>query len=74
VRRACPKRPHACQEVSNQYVFEVAKTATKADIKVAVEKIFDVKRQGGQRGEREGQEQDLQVTARVAVATGARRT
>ena len=30
------------QEVSNQYVFEVAKTATKADIKVAVEKIFDV--------------------------------
>ena len=31
------------QEVSNQYVFEVAKSATKADIKVAVEKIFDVK-------------------------------
>ena len=31
------------QEISNQYVFEVAKTATKADIKVAVEKIFDVK-------------------------------
>ena len=31
------------QEVSNQYAFEVAKDATKADIKVAVEKIFDVK-------------------------------
>jgi large subunit ribosomal protein L23 len=31
------------QEVSNQYVFEVAGTATKADIKVAVEKLFDVK-------------------------------
>jgi large subunit ribosomal protein L23 len=31
------------QEVSNQYVFEVANDATKADIKVAVEKIFDVK-------------------------------
>ena len=30
------------QEGSNQDVFEVAKTATKADIKVAVEKIFDV--------------------------------
>lgn len=30
------------QEVSNQYVFEVATTATKADIKVAVEKLFDV--------------------------------
>ena len=31
------------QEVSNQYVFEVATSATKADIKVAVEKLFDVK-------------------------------
>ena len=31
------------QEVSNQYVFEVATTATKAHIKVAVEKLFDVK-------------------------------
>ncbi len=31
------------QEVSNQYVFEVATDATKADIKLAVEKIFDVK-------------------------------
>ena len=30
------------QEVSNQYVFEVATDATKADIKVAVEKLFDV--------------------------------
>ncbi len=31
------------QEVSNQYVFEVATDATKADIKIAVEKLFDVK-------------------------------
>ena len=31
------------QEVSNQYVFDVAKTATKADVKAAVEQIFDVK-------------------------------
>lgn len=31
------------QEVSNQYVFEVATDATKADIKQAVEKLFDVK-------------------------------
>ena len=30
------------QEVSNQYVFEVATTATKADIKVAVERLFAV--------------------------------
>jgi large subunit ribosomal protein L23 len=31
------------QEVSNQYVFEVAQTATKADVKSAVESLFDVK-------------------------------
>jgi large subunit ribosomal protein L23 len=31
------------QEVSNQYVFEVAKDATKADVKSAVEKLFNVK-------------------------------
>ena len=30
------------QEVSNQYVFEIAKTATKADVKPAVEQIFSV--------------------------------
>ena len=31
------------QEVSNQCVFEVSTTATKADVKAAVEKLFDVK-------------------------------
>ena len=31
------------QEVSNQYVFEVATTATKADVKAAIEQLFDVK-------------------------------
>ena len=30
------------QEVSNQYVFEIAKTTTKADVKAAVEQIFSV--------------------------------
>ena len=30
------------QEVSNQYVFDVATDATQADIKVAVEKLFAV--------------------------------
>lgn len=30
------------QEVSNQYVFEVATGATKPDIKAAIEKIFGV--------------------------------
>ncbi|MGY0503658.1 50S ribosomal protein L23 [Luteimonas sp. e5] len=31
------------QEVSNQYVFEVATTASKADVKAAIEQIFEVK-------------------------------
>jgi large subunit ribosomal protein L23 len=31
------------QEASNQYVFEVATTATKADVKAAVEQLFSVK-------------------------------
>ena len=31
------------QEVSNQYAFEVSTVATKADIKAAIEKLFDVK-------------------------------
>jgi len=30
------------QEVSNQYVFEIAKDATKADVKAAIEQIFEV--------------------------------
>jgi large subunit ribosomal protein L23 len=28
---------------SNQYVFEVAKTATKSDVKAAIEHLFNVK-------------------------------
>jgi len=31
------------QELSNQYVFEVAQDATKADVKTAVEQLFAVK-------------------------------
>ena len=30
------------QEASNQYVFEVATTATKGDVKAAVESLFNV--------------------------------
>ena len=30
------------QEVSNQYAFEVAREASKADIKAAVEQMFEV--------------------------------
>jgi len=33
----------ARMQETNQYAFEVAKTATKADIKTAIEKLFDVK-------------------------------
>jgi large subunit ribosomal protein L23 len=31
------------QEISNQYVFEIAQVATKADVKAAVEQLFNVK-------------------------------
>lgn len=31
------------QELSNQYVFEVSTEASKADVKAAVEQLFDVK-------------------------------
>lgn len=31
------------QETSNQYVFEVSREATKADVKSAVESLFEVK-------------------------------
>lgn len=31
------------QELSNQYVFEVSQEATKADVKAAVESLFEVK-------------------------------
>ena len=42
------------QEVSNQYAFEVSTDATKADIKYAVEKLFDVKVEAVKGGKREG--------------------
>ena len=31
------------QELSNQYVFEISSTATKADVKAAVEALLDTK-------------------------------
>jgi large subunit ribosomal protein L23 len=34
------------QELANQYVFEVAQTATKADVKTAIEQLFNVKVEG----------------------------
>ena len=38
-----PEKTARLQEVSNQYVFEVSTPAPKADVKAAVEKLFDVK-------------------------------
>ena len=43
------KAPHVSEksarlsELANQYVFEVTQVATKADLKAAVEKMFNVK-------------------------------
>jgi large subunit ribosomal protein L23 len=43
------KAPHVSEksarlsEISNQYVFEVTQDATKADVKAAVEQMFNVK-------------------------------
>ena len=34
--------PHLSEKSAGQYIFEVAKSATKTDIKVAVEKLFQV--------------------------------
>ena len=45
-RRTSRKRARACRKC-NQYVFEVATDATKADVKAAVEN--DVQRQGRRR-------------------------
>jgi large subunit ribosomal protein L23 len=61
------------QEVSNQYVFEVATDATKADIKVAVEKLFDVKVEAVNVVNVKGKNKAFRSAWAVA-ATGARRT
>ena len=37
------EKPARLQEVTTQYVTEVSNDATKADVKVAVEQLFDVK-------------------------------
>ena len=34
------------QELANQYVFEVSREATKAEVKAAVESLFEVKVEG----------------------------
>jgi large subunit ribosomal protein L23 len=61
------------QEVSNQYVFEVAADATKADVKAAVEQLFDVKVEAVNVVNVKGKSKSFR-SARVVAATGARRT
>jgi large subunit ribosomal protein L4 len=61
------------QEVSNQYVFEVATDATKADIKGAIEKIFDVTVEAVNVVNVKGKQKPSR-TAPAVVATGARHT
>src|SRR3546814_2422594 len=63
------------QEVSNQYAFEVAKTATKADIKSAVEQIFSVEVQAvnvvnvkGKNKRSEEHTSELQSLMRISYA------
>ncbi len=34
--------PHLSEKAANQYIFKVARSATKQDIKSAVEKLFQV--------------------------------
>ena len=43
MRRACPKRPRACRKSPTSTRSKSRATATKADIKAAVEQLFDVK-------------------------------
>jgi large subunit ribosomal protein L23 len=79
------RSPHVSEKASraqeqNQYVFEVASTATKQDVKAAVEHLFNVKVEGVQmvniRGKRKtfrfrpGVRSDLRK-AYVRLADGA---
>jgi large subunit ribosomal protein L23 len=43
VRPLLSEKSNQGREVSNKYSFQVALKATKTDVKVAVEKMFDVK-------------------------------
>ena len=57
------RAPHVSEKTArlqeiNQYVFEVALTATKGDVKSAVESLFKVTVEA-ERGQREGQAKDL---------------
>jgi len=42
VRPLLTERGHNLQEMNNQYLFEAAPSATKTDIKIAVETLFKV--------------------------------
>ena len=61
------------QELSNQYVFEVSNEATKADVKAAVEQLFDVKVEAVNVVNVKGKNKSF-LTVLAAAAIGARRT
>ncbi len=61
------------QELSNQYVFEVSNEATKADVKAAVEQLFDVKVEAVNVVNVKGKNKSFRNRA-GAAAIGARRT
>ena len=56
-------------EANNTVVFKVATTATKAEIKAAVEQLFEVKVDGVRTLNVKGK-QSVQVLVLVVVATG----
>ena len=43
VRPLLSEKSNHCRETANKYSFQVALKATKTEVKVAVEKMFDVK-------------------------------
>ena len=58
-RRACLGKDCSSAGSSTSTSSKWRRTATKADVKVAVETLFERQGRGGQRGQREGQEQVL---------------
>ncbi len=58
----------------NQVVFDVAKTATKPEIKAAVEALFGVKVKAVNTPAPQGQDQALPRLCRQAEATSRRRS
>ena len=72
-RRACPKRPRACRKCPTSTSSKSRQTATKADVKAAVEQLFDVKVEAVNVVNVKGKNKSFKFRQGRA-ATGARRT